>query len=53
MSSSVLEIPHLYRVEGHGGIRVTVGDQGIERLPDEYFRGFALLGSPAPRSKIF
>jgi sulfhydrogenase subunit alpha len=39
MSSSVLEIPHLYRVEGHGGIRVTVGDQGIEDCQMSIFEG--------------
>ena len=39
MSSSVLEIPHLYRVEGHGGIRVTVGDQGVEECQMSIFEG--------------
>ena len=39
MSSSVLKIPHLYRVEGHGGIRVTVGDQGIEDCQMSIFEG--------------
>jgi sulfhydrogenase subunit alpha len=34
-----LDIPHLYRVEGHGGIRVTVGDQGVEECQMSIFEG--------------
>lgn len=36
---TVITIDHLYRVEGHGGIRVTVGTAGVESCEMDIFEG--------------
>ena len=37
--STIIDIPHLYRVEGHGGIEVHVGDNGVESCKLNVFEG--------------
>lgn len=37
--STTINISHLYRVEGHGGIKIVVGDQGIESCQMNIFEG--------------
>ena len=37
--TTTIAIDHLYRVEGHGGIKIVVGDQGIESCQMNIFEG--------------
>lgn len=39
MSTKTITIPHLYRVEGHGGIEVSVGEKGVESCQMNIFEG--------------
>lgn len=39
MSTRTIKIPHLYRVEGHGGIEVNVGEKGVESCHMNIFEG--------------
>ncbi|OIO60511.1 MAG: hypothetical protein AUJ55_02055 [Proteobacteria bacterium CG1_02_64_396] len=48
---TTIAIPHLYRVEGHGGIRVEVGPDGATQVQSDIFEGsrffeVLLVGQP-------